>query len=318
MVSLRLVPVSGSPIDVTRDPSMVGRDPSCEVVVQDGSVSRRHARLELRAGEWWVVDQGSANGTYVNSLKIAETTLKNGQELRFGALAFRVDIQEDPEATVASPVLPAEAEETVMAAPAPDLTPPPPPKATPPPPPPPPAPAAAAPPPPPPAAGASGAKRPANAAPVPQMSGGGAPPARKGRSPFFWVAVGCCGCILVGLLLGGLLGGGAFLMTKGVADDTHAWLGHVRAGNTQEAMAGLSSDYRARLTPEEVEELTVAIQASTDATFPSRSVNNDQAMLTGILTGAGEPQAIMIQLVQEDDRWKVDDIRLDDVQSFGE
>ena len=50
MVSLRLVPVSGKPIDVTRDPSLVGRDPTCEVVVQDGSVSRRHARLELRSG----------------------------------------------------------------------------------------------------------------------------------------------------------------------------------------------------------------------------------------------------------------------------
>ena len=84
-------------------------------------MSRRHARLELRSDAWWVVDQGSANGTYVNSLKVAETALKDGQELRFGALAFRVDIEEDPEATVASPILP-EATETVMAAPTPDLS----------------------------------------------------------------------------------------------------------------------------------------------------------------------------------------------------
>ena len=102
MLSLRLVPVSGNPIEVTRDKSAVGRDPGCEIVVTDGSVSRRHARLEIRGGVWWVVDQGSANGTYVNSLKVAETELKDGQELRFGALAFRVDIEGDPEATVAS------------------------------------------------------------------------------------------------------------------------------------------------------------------------------------------------------------------------
>jgi len=312
MVSLRLVPVSGSPIDVTRDPSMVGRDPSCEVVVQDGSVSRRHARLELRKGEWWVVDQGSANGTYVNSLKIAETALKHHQELRFGALAFRVDIQEDPEATVASPVLP-DSEETVMAAPAPP--PPPPPVAQPT------APQAAAPPPPPPpaapAAGARDRGRGGGAAPVPQMSGG-APPARKGRSPFFWIAVGCCGCILVVLLLGGLLGGGAFLMTKGVADDTHAWLDDVRQGRTDEAVAGLTNEYRARLTPTEIEELTSVIGASTDATFPSRSVNNDRAVLSGVLTGSGPARTLTIQLVKEGDSWKVDDVRLEDVAAFGE
>ena len=133
MLSLRLVPVSGDPIEVTRDKSLVGRDPTCEIVVTDGSVSRRHTRLELRGGAtWWVVDQGSANGTYVNSLKVAETELKDGQELRFGALAFRVDIEEDPEATVASPML-MENTETVMAAPTPALseTPPPTPPPTP-------------------------------------------------------------------------------------------------------------------------------------------------------------------------------------------
>ena len=114
MATLRLVPVSGPAIDDVKDPSMVGRDPSCEIVVADGSVSRRHSRLERRAGVWWVVDQGSANGTYVNSLKVAEQALKNNQELRFGAMAFRVDLHEDPEATVATPFL-ADDSATVMA-----------------------------------------------------------------------------------------------------------------------------------------------------------------------------------------------------------
>ena len=102
MATLRLVPVSGPSIEVVKEQSMVGRDPGCDIVVTDGSVSRRHARLELRGADWWVVDQGSANGTYVNSLKVAEQALKNNQELRFGAMAFRVDLHEDPEATVAS------------------------------------------------------------------------------------------------------------------------------------------------------------------------------------------------------------------------
>ena len=310
MVSLRLKPVSGNPIDVTRDPSLVGRDPTCEVVVADGSVSRRHARLEMRQGEWWVVDQGSANGTYVNSLKIAETSLKNGQELRFGALAFRVDIEEDAEATVSAAMLP---EETLLATPTPE------PAAAPPPPPPPPVPAPSAPPPPPPPSGASASSRPrpGGSSPVPQMAGG-APPAKKGKGPVFWVAVGCCGCLLLVALLGGLLGGGAFLMTKGVADASQAWLADVREGRTEEAMAGLSAEYRSRLTPDEVKELVSVIQQSTDATFPSRSVNNDRAVLTGVLTGSGQPHAVIIKLVKEGDNWKVDDVSIDEAPSFGE
>ena len=78
-------------------------------------------------------------------------------------------------------------------------------------------------------------------------------------------------------------------MTKGVADASQAWLADVREGRTEEAMAGLTDDYRSRLTPGEVEELVSVIQQSADATFPSRNVNNDRAMLTGILTGSGRP-----------------------------
>ena len=80
-------------------------EPPAWIVVADGSVSRKHAKLERRGPVWWVVDQGSANGTYLNSLRIAEQALKNGQEIRFGALAFRVDLKDDPEATVAQPIV---------------------------------------------------------------------------------------------------------------------------------------------------------------------------------------------------------------------
>jgi predicted component of type VI protein secretion system len=317
MLSLRLVPVSGNPFDIARDPSVVGRDPGCEIVVTDGSVSRRHARLEFRGDAWWVVDQGSANGTYVNSLKVAETALKDGQELRFGALAFRVDIAEDPEATVSSPILP-EATETVMAAPTPDLSDTPPPMPVAPVIPPPPLPSAAAtPPPPPPAGGAAGA-RPGGASPVPPMAGG-PPPAKKGRGPVFWIAVGCCGCVLLVMLLGGLLGGGAYVMTRGVADAAHGWITDVRAGGADAAVAGMTGACASRISDDELDALVMAIQDSTDATLPSRAVENDRAVLTGVLTGTGAPRAIVLQLVQEDGGWKVDDVRIDDVATtFGE
>ncbi len=315
MSSLRLVPVSGPPIEVVKDQSMVGRDPSCEIVVTDGSVSRRHARLEKRAGTWWVVDQGSANGTYINSLKVAEQALRNAQELRFGALAFRVDLREDPEATLATPVL-SDDSATVMAPSAPPPLPPAaPPLATPTPKPAPPPPlprAASAPPPAPPSAAAAKERfrpAPAPAAPVPQMPAG-APPAKKGKGPLFWVAIGCCGCLLLGLLLAGVIGGGAYMATKGAADAAHQWLGEVRQQKYEEVAAGATEAYRARLTAEGGAKELLPIQESKDATFLQRSVDNDRATLTGVLTGGGSTQPIVIKLVKEGSAWKVDDVTL--------
>jgi len=314
MASLRLVPVSGQPIDVVKDQSVVGRDPSCEIVVSDGSVSRRHARLERRAGAWWVVDQGSANGTYLNSLRIAEQALKHGQELRFGALAFRVDLKEDPEATVATPIALVDNSATVMAQPEPappapkPASPPPIPKAAPPPPLPPAGPPSAA------AAkerfkGAAGPSGPA-AAPVPQMPAGPAP-MKKGKSPLVWIGLGCCGCLLLCALFAGAVVGIPFFATRGAADATHAWLGQVRQGQTEAIQAGLSDGYKSRVDAQELEHLIQIIASSKDATFMSRSIENDRATLKGVLTGGGgPPQPIVVQLVKEGDGWKVDKVTL--------
>jgi predicted component of type VI protein secretion system len=315
MSNLRLVPVSGQPIEVEKEPSMVGRDPSCEIVVTDGSVSRRHARLERRGPVWWVVDQGSANGTYVNSQRIAELALKAGQELRFGALAFRVDVVEDPEATVATPLVDAQGAATLLAATPAEVEPPKPAAAAPPLPPPLP-PAAAAPPPRPPAPAPPAAPRPAHApragappaAPVPQMPAGAAP-AKKGRSPIFWILTGCCGCILLVGLLVAIIAGGAFMATKPAATAAQTWLAEVRQSQVEAAAAGLSAEYKARLDEQQYQALATVIQQSKDATFMSRSIDNDRATLKGVLTG-GAPQPITIVLVKEGGAWKVDDVRL--------
>ena len=114
MAALRLVPASGAPIEIGQDQVLVGREPTCDVVLADGSVSRKHARLEKRGRIWAVVDQGSANGTFVDSQRVTDTTLRSGQELRFGSVTFRVEIEgeeaaaatmlsEAPEATVIHP-----------------------------------------------------------------------------------------------------------------------------------------------------------------------------------------------------------------------
>src|SRR6266496_2314036 len=303
MATLRLVPASGSPIEITRNESLLGRDPSCEVMVADGSVSRKHARIEHRAGAWIVTDQGSANGTFLDSQKIGEATVRHGQELRFGAVAFKVEIpgEEDLGATVANvPVLDDAA--TVMQ---PSVAPRPPAPAR----------AHASPPPPPSAAAAKERFRSAapagGASPVPQMGtegAGGAPP-RKGRGPFFWIATGCCGCLLLVLALGALLGGWAYYTTKGAAEAAHTHVRQVKSGELDKAYEGLAQTYRAQMSLQEFERLIAAhpgLKDNLDATFMRRSVTNDTATISGVLvSSSGPPEPVTFTLVKEGGAWKV-------------
>ena len=154
------------------------------------------------------------------------------------------------------------------------------------------------------------ANTPPVASPVPQMPAGPAP-ARKGKSPLLWIGVGCCGCLLLVAIVAAAIFGSAFMATKGAADATHAWLGQVRQGQSAAVQAGLSESYRSQLDPQELEHLTTLIAQSKDATFPGRSVDNDRATMTGVLTGGGgPPQPVVIRLVKEGGAWKVDGVTL--------
>ncbi len=302
MATLRLVPSagglpgSGSTIEVTAAETMVGREPGCDVLLSDGSVSRKHAKIERRGHIWAVVDQGSANGTYVDSQKIGEAVLKNGQELRFGTVSFRVEIPPDElEVTVAG--MPQEA--TVLGSTGA-----------------PPAPKPAGPPPIPKAAPSPPAFRGASS-PVPQMSS--PPPPRKGRGPFFWMFTGCCGCLLLVLLFAASLGGGLYFLTSGAADAARAALRQIEGGDLDRAYEGLAPSYRAEMSREEFEgfvERHPGLKSNRDATFWSRSVVNDRATLTGVLTpaGGGTPERVTIELRKEGGAWKISRIHFEDQQ----
>ena len=64
---LKLVPrgsaVFTGTLRVAERPVQVGRDPRCEVVIPDPTVSRQHARLALDGEELVVEDLGSSGGT---------------------------------------------------------------------------------------------------------------------------------------------------------------------------------------------------------------------------------------------------------------
>jgi hypothetical protein len=70
----------------------VGRLPDCDLVIDDASVSKRHALLRWSEpqGRCSVRDTGSTNGTFLNgsTLGTREATLKDGDILSFGNVQF--------------------------------------------------------------------------------------------------------------------------------------------------------------------------------------------------------------------------------------
>ena len=70
-------------------PKVVGRDADCEICVDESSVSRRHARVQLGVDGFCAIDLNSTNGTFVNDQPVGTTRLKDGDYLRVGNCIFR-------------------------------------------------------------------------------------------------------------------------------------------------------------------------------------------------------------------------------------
>lgn len=71
-------------ISITKEPVVIGRLSTNDVVLSDPNVSRRHAEIRRDAGRWVLVDLGSTNGTMVNGKLSREHPLKDGDKLTFG------------------------------------------------------------------------------------------------------------------------------------------------------------------------------------------------------------------------------------------
>ncbi len=84
---MELEPGNGSEPDVWE----IGREDSCEIMLQEPSVSARHAQLIHQGGRWRLVNLVSANGIYVNGEKRLTAYLADGDQIRLGLvnLIFR-------------------------------------------------------------------------------------------------------------------------------------------------------------------------------------------------------------------------------------
>lgn len=70
--------------------AILGRDPSCDLVINDVKCSRRHAVMEAGPDGLAVRDSGSANGVFVNGRKTDRSPLKEGDEVKLGDVVLRV------------------------------------------------------------------------------------------------------------------------------------------------------------------------------------------------------------------------------------
>jgi hypothetical protein len=74
------------------DDLLIGRDDrACDVLLSDRTVSRRHARLRYRDGNWIIQDLRSTNGTSLNGERVGRARLKPGDELFLGTQRLEVD-----------------------------------------------------------------------------------------------------------------------------------------------------------------------------------------------------------------------------------
>jgi hypothetical protein len=70
----------------------IGRNVNNTIYVEDDFASANHAMLTFRGRSWFVEDQGSTNGTYVNGHKIERpVALSFGDEIMIGRVRMRLD-----------------------------------------------------------------------------------------------------------------------------------------------------------------------------------------------------------------------------------
>ena len=71
----------------------IGRDPACDLFIDDLTVSVQHARFVFRQNQWWLEDLGSTNGTFLNDEKVdVSLVVTSGDQVRIGQVVIDVNI----------------------------------------------------------------------------------------------------------------------------------------------------------------------------------------------------------------------------------
>lgn len=95
--TIRLEPIAGPAVESITVPSdkpfVIGRQNTCDGLLTDNTVSRRHALITHRAETWFISDLQSYHGTYLNGVRLngdEPSPIRPGDLIRIGPWTMRV------------------------------------------------------------------------------------------------------------------------------------------------------------------------------------------------------------------------------------
>ena len=92
--------ISGTVYGLVDELISIGRGPDNTIIINNPSVSTRHAQLQLAGETYRLKDLDSTNGTHVNGIPVMETTLRFDDSIRFGTAEARYE----PDTTGSQPL----------------------------------------------------------------------------------------------------------------------------------------------------------------------------------------------------------------------
>lgn len=93
---VRQGPQIGLQFSMTTNRVILGREETCDIVIQDAEVSRRHCQISWEGNAYVIQDLGSTNGTFVNGSQITvPRVLTNGDTIGLGQTTLIFESQED-------------------------------------------------------------------------------------------------------------------------------------------------------------------------------------------------------------------------------
>ena len=72
--------------------NLMGRDWQCRIVLNDPQCSRVHAKIFHEEDGWWIRDNKSSNGTFVNGQSVEQARLVEGTQVKVGASSFTFNL----------------------------------------------------------------------------------------------------------------------------------------------------------------------------------------------------------------------------------
>lgn len=82
---------AGREVMLTKDATTIGRAESCDIgLFRDNTIERLHAKISLQANRYYLSDENTPAGTFVNNARVSQPTpLKNGDLIRVGSCELR-------------------------------------------------------------------------------------------------------------------------------------------------------------------------------------------------------------------------------------